>query len=121
MLLSSRFPEHPPSNYLGCGLCTTFKVICKGDLMGASMGVDDLLRKALRLVGELRVFRESNDVYHVRGNLGFYLVQRSNDGQLACTCRGFSRRGRCSHVIAVSIAEAQGKAMRLPLRKEVAE
>jgi hypothetical protein len=80
------------------------------------MGVDSLMWKALRLAKEGRVFKESSEVFHVKGDHGTYLVQKDKAGRYVCSCTGFWNRGRCSHSLATSIAESQKTAVKLDHR-----
>jgi hypothetical protein len=67
------------------------------------MPVDRLLEKAKRLVESRRVESLSVGVYNVIGDHGTYTVVQDYTGKLSCSCPGFLKKSRCSHVTAVVI------------------
>jgi len=82
------------------------------------LGLERMSQKAFKLVKQGRVVKMDNDRYEVVGDHGIYTVARNNAGKLHCTCQGFQTRGRCSHVVAVMIYEAERRRRR---KKDVEE
>jgi hypothetical protein len=67
------------------------------------MPIDKLLEKAKRLVESHRVEPLSQGVYNVIGYHGTYTVVQDYAGKLSCSCPGFMKKAKCSHVVAVII------------------
>jgi predicted nucleic acid-binding Zn finger protein len=67
------------------------------------MPVDRLLEKAKRLVESRRVESLGQGVYNVIGDHGTYTVVQDYTGKLSCSCPGFLKKARCSHVTAVML------------------
>ena len=67
------------------------------------MPVNRLYEKAKRLVESRRVETLSQGVYNVIGDHGTYTVVQDYTGKLSCTCPGFMKKAKCSHVTAVII------------------
>jgi len=65
--------------------------------------VNRLLEKAKRLVESHRVESLSQGVYNVIGDHGTYTVVQDYTGKLSCSCPGFLKKARCSHVTAVML------------------
>jgi predicted nucleic acid-binding Zn finger protein len=65
--------------------------------------VNRLLEKAKRLVESHRVEPLGLGVYNVIGDHGTYTVVQDHTGKWSCSCPGFLRKARCSHVTAVMI------------------
>jgi hypothetical protein len=65
--------------------------------------VDRLLEKAKRLVESHRVESLGQGVYNVIGDHGTYTVVQDYTGKLSCSCPGFLKKAKCSHVTAVMI------------------
>ena len=65
------------------------------------MPIDRMIEKAYELVQKKRIERVGDGVYNVVGEHGTYLVAQRIDGTFSCTCPGFVKRGRCSHLLAV--------------------
>jgi predicted nucleic acid-binding Zn finger protein len=65
------------------------------------MPIDRLLEKAKRLVESHRVESLGQGVYNVIGDHGTYTVVQDYTGKLSCSCPGFLKKARCSHVTAV--------------------
>jgi hypothetical protein len=63
--------------------------------------VDRLLEKAKRLVESRRVESLGLGVYNVIGDHGTYTVVQDYTGKLSCSCLGFLKKAKCSHVTAV--------------------
>ena len=78
----------------GCG--------CKRGL-GIEMPVNRLFEKANRLVESRRVEPLGQGVYNVIGDHGTYTVVQDYTGKLSCSCPGFMKKAKCSHVTAVII------------------
>jgi hypothetical protein len=72
------------------------------------MPVDRLFEKAKRLVESNRVESLGQGVYNVIGDHGTYTVVQDYTGKLSCSCPGFMKKAKCSHVTAVIIL-AKGK------------
>ncbi|NLE04803.1 MAG: hypothetical protein GX638_08385 [Crenarchaeota archaeon] len=64
---------------------------------------DLLYEKAVRLAKSGRVEFLNSGVYNVVGNHGTYIVAMDYTGKLSCNCMGFIQKGKCSHVMAVSL------------------
>lgn len=71
--------------------------------LGVEMPVNRLYEKAKRLVESRRVETLSQGVYNVIGDHGTYTVVQDYTGKLSCTCPGFMKKAKCSHVTAVII------------------
>lgn len=67
------------------------------------MPLEVMIDKAMRLVEAGRVERLDERRFNVVGDHGTYLVVRSRDGRVSCSCPGFLSRRRCSHSAAVVI------------------
>jgi hypothetical protein len=67
------------------------------------MPVNRLLEKAKRLVESRRVESLGQGVYNVIGDHGTYTVVQDYTGKLSCSCPGFMKKAKCSHVTAVMI------------------
>jgi hypothetical protein len=67
------------------------------------MSVNRLFEKAKRLVESRRVEPLGQGVYNVIGDHGTYTVVQDYTGKLSCTCPGFMKKAKCSHVTAVII------------------
>jgi len=67
------------------------------------MPIDRLLEKAKRLVESHRVESLGQGVYNIIGDHGTYTVVQDYTGKLSCSCPGFLKKARCSHVTAVMI------------------
>ena len=67
------------------------------------MPVNRLYEKAKRLVESRRVETLDQGVYNVIGDHGTYTVVQDYTGKLSCTCPGFMKKAKCSHVTAVII------------------
>ncbi|MEJ5328265.1 MAG: SWIM zinc finger family protein [Candidatus Bathyarchaeia archaeon] len=67
------------------------------------MPIDKLYEKAKRLVESRRVEPLGPGIYNVMGDHGTYTVVEDYTGKLSCSCEGFMKKGRCSHVTAVII------------------
>jgi predicted nucleic acid-binding Zn finger protein len=61
------------------------------------------LEKARRLVESRRVEVLGQGVYNVIGDHGTYTVVQDYTGKLSCSCPGFLKKARCSHVTAVML------------------
>lgn len=59
-----------------------------------------VLEKAERLISEGRVYQVSRILFYVMGYHGKYFVS-IEEGKFRCTCKGYRRRGSCSHIVAV--------------------
>ena len=68
-----------------------------------------MVDKAMRLIKAGRVERLDGRRFNVVGNHGTYLVVRSRDGRVSCSCPGFLSRGRCSHSAAIVIMIKLGR------------
>jgi predicted nucleic acid-binding Zn finger protein len=67
------------------------------------MPIDRLLEKAKRLVESHRVESLGQGVYNIIGDHGTYTVVQDYTGKWSCSCPGFLKKARCSHVTAVMI------------------
>jgi hypothetical protein len=67
------------------------------------MSVNRLFEKAKRLVESRRVEPLGQGVYNVIGDHGTYTVVQDYAGKLSCSCPGFMKKAKCSHVAAVII------------------
>jgi predicted nucleic acid-binding Zn finger protein len=67
------------------------------------MSVNRLFEKAKRLVESRRVESLGQGVYNVIGDHGTYTVVQDYTGKLSCSCPGFMKKAKCSHVVAVII------------------
>jgi predicted nucleic acid-binding Zn finger protein len=67
------------------------------------MPIDILFEKAKKLVGSHRVESIGQGIYNVIGDHGTYTVVQDYTGKLSCSCPGFMKKARCSHVTAVII------------------
>lgn len=67
------------------------------------MPLDAMIEKAKRLVKARRVERLDEGRFNVVGDHGTYIVVRTPDGKISCSCPGFQSRGQCSHSAAVMI------------------
>jgi len=67
------------------------------------MPINRLFEKAKKLVESHRVESLSQGVYNVIGDHGTYTVVQDYTGKLSCSCPGFMKKSRCSHVTAVII------------------
>jgi predicted nucleic acid-binding Zn finger protein len=67
------------------------------------MPINRLFEKAKRLVESHRVESLSQGVYNVIGDHGTYTVVQDYTGKLSCSCPGFMKKAKCSHVTAVMI------------------
>jgi predicted nucleic acid-binding Zn finger protein len=67
------------------------------------MSVNRLFEKAKRLVESRRVEPLGQGVYNVIGDHGTYTVVQDYAGKLSCSCPGFMKKAKCSHVTAVII------------------
>jgi len=63
--------------------------------------IDRMIEKAYELVQKKRIERVGDGVYNVVGEHGTYLVAQRTNGTFSCTCPGFIKRGKCSHLLAV--------------------
>jgi hypothetical protein len=61
------------------------------------------LEKARRLVESRRVEVLGQGVFNVIGDHGTYTVVQDHTGKLSCSCLGFLKKARCSHVTAVML------------------
>jgi hypothetical protein len=75
-----------------------------------------VLKKAERLIRKKSVSKIANGVYSVKSEhpeylrtSPIYMVNKSSKGGWTCSCKGFERRGICSHSIAVMIIESSKK------------
>jgi len=67
------------------------------------MPVNRLLEKAERLVESRRVESLGQGVYNVIGDHGTYTVVQDHTGKWSCSCPGFMKKAKCSHVAAVML------------------
>jgi len=67
------------------------------------MPIDRLFEKAKKLVESNRVETLGQGIYNVIGDHGTYTVVQDYTGKLSCSCIGFMKKARCSHVTAVII------------------
>jgi hypothetical protein len=67
------------------------------------MPINRLIEKARRLVESHRVESLSEGVYNVIGDHGTYTVVQDYTGKLSCTCPGYMKKGKCSHMTAIVI------------------
>jgi len=67
------------------------------------MPIDRLFEKAKKLVESNRVESIGQGIYNVIGDHGTYTVVQDYTGKLSCSCPGFMKKARCSHVTAVII------------------
>ena len=63
--------------------------------------LDAMIEKAQRLLKGGRVEHLGGGRFNVIGDHGTYSVVRNQEGEVRCSCPGFSTRGRCSHSAAV--------------------
>jgi len=63
--------------------------------------LDRMIEKARRLLEKGRVEQVGEGVYNVVGDHGTYVVARSFDGTVSCSCPGFVKKRMCSHSLAV--------------------
>jgi len=68
------------------------------------MASDKLFEKARKLVESRRVEPWGQGIYNVIGDHGTHTVVRDYAGKVSCSCPGFRKKGKCSHVTAVMIA-----------------
>gem|GEM_PF-1456714 len=67
------------------------------------MPINRLFEKAKKLVESHRVEPLGRGVYNVIGDHGTYTVVQDYTGKLSCSCPGFMKKARCSHVTAVML------------------
>jgi len=67
------------------------------------MPIDKLFEKAKRLVESHRVEPLGPGVYNIIGDHGTYRVAQDYTGKWSCTCPGFMKKAKCSHVAAVML------------------
>lgn len=73
-----------------------------------------VLKKAERLIRNKSVSKISDGVYSVKSQhperlrtYPMYMVSKSMKGSWTCSCKGFDKRGICSHSIAVMMTESK--------------
>ncbi len=64
---------------------------------------DVMYEKARKLADSGRIEFLGNNVYNVIGDHGTYAVTEDFEGKLSCNCPGYLQKGRCSHVMAVTL------------------
>jgi len=73
------------------------------------MPINRLFEKAKRLVESHRVESLSQGVYNIIGDHGTYTVVQNYTGKLSCSCPGFMKKAKCSHVAAVILTKIKRK------------
>jgi hypothetical protein len=76
------------------------------------MPINRLIEKARRLVESHRVESLGQGVYNVIGDHGTYTVVQDYTGKLSCSCPGYMKKGKCSHVTAIVILTKMRKQKR---------
>lgn len=73
------------------------------------MPLDEMIKKARKLIQRSRVEYIGDGFYNVVGDHGTYTVARKIDGTVMCNCPGFNRKKRCSHSLAVILLSRRPK------------
>lgn len=73
------------------------------------MPLDEMIKKARKLIQRSRVEYIGDGFYNVVGDHGTYTVARKIDGTVMCNCPGFNRKKRCSHSLAVMLSTQVSK------------
>jgi len=84
--------------------------------------IPPLLDKTLYLLRKHKVIKVAEGCYLVKSQTDplfeEYLVRKNEQGSFTCTCKGFQRRGRCSHTLACFLKEESEKNPQTKLRND---